>query len=225
VRVVELFGLPGAGKTTVVSGLRLPPGAILREDMASARKALPLNQLVRLILSTLKEWRWLWALTRLALQAPIRHREGLDRLIRLAVVRTWMRKQSDLIVLDQGPLQALWSIFYTEGRTRPPRQALVRVISLLYADINVQLIEIAVPPDIAATRITIREQGNSRLDGLPLAVARRKLEACAELPADLIAAAREAGLFVHSLPGDNPPAILRRAVQALVDQASAIPDL
>ena len=224
-RVVELFGLPGAGKTTLVRGLRLPPGAIRREELVAARKALSPGQLARLILATMQDWRWLWVLAMLAVQTPIRHREGLARLIRLAGMRTWMQQQGHLMVLDQGPLQAMWSIFFTEGRTRPPRQALVRAIRLLYADIGVVLVEIAVPPDTAANRITTREEGSSRLDGLPLGTTRRKLEACADLPAALIAAAREAGLIIHSLPGDNPPGISRDAVQRLVDQAAADADL
>lgn len=224
-RVVELFGLPGAGKTTLVNGLQLLPGAIQREDLVTARKALSWGQLARLILATMKDWRWLWALAMLAMQTPIWHREGLDRLIRLALMRTWMRRQEHLLVLDQGPMQALWSIFFTQGCTRPPRRALVQAIRLLYADIRVLLVEIVVPPDIAATRITTRQDGGSRLDGLPLGITRRKLQACGDLPAHLMAAAREAGLIIHSLPGDNPPEISRHTVQALVDQAAADPDL
>lgn len=221
-QIVELFGLPGAGKTTLVSGLSLPPGTVQREDLARGRSALSRGQLVQLILTTIADWRWVWALAVLAWQTPIWHREGLGRLVRLAVFRTWMRQHGRLLVLDQGPIQALWSIFFTQGCTPPPRRALVRVISLLYAEISVTLCELAVQPDLAATRITSRETGNSRLDGLPLGITRRKLETSATLPDALLAATRQAGIVVHSLPGDKTPEQLRHEVQALVDKAAAM---
>ena len=220
-QIVELFGLPGAGKTTLVSGLSLPPGTIQREDLARGRSALSAVQLVRLALATLADWRWLGALAVLAWQTPIRHSEALGRLLRFAVFKTWMRQQGLLLVLDQGPIQALWSIFFTEGSTRLPCGALARVIDLLYADISVVVFEIAVQPDLAATRITSREAGNSRLDGLPFGLTHSRLEACADLPGELLAAVRQAGITVHSLSGDKTREQLRHEVQAMVDRAAA----
>jgi hypothetical protein len=215
---VELFGLPGAGKSTIARHLDLPTDAIRREDLAAARKALTAGQMARLVLLTLRNWRWLAALAMLALTTPIWHPDSLGRLIRLAVARTWIASQRNFVLLDQGPLQALWSIFYSEGASKPPRKALVEVLRQLYADIGVVLVELEVRPEIAAGRISRREDGNSRLDGLPVGTTQRELQAFSDLPDELLAAARLAGLEVRSLSGEKEINWLGQQVQNLANQ-------
>lgn len=215
-RVIELFGLPGAGKTTVINALDLPPGTLRRDDLIDARQRMSPLQLAWLILRTLTQGRWLWALGVLAWRTPIRHGEGLSRLLRLAVMRNWIASQQRLLVLDQGPLQAVWSIFFTEGVARPPRAALIRVLRLLYADMGIVLVEIEVPPETAAARIRSRQSGNSRLDGLPVEKAHGKLRRVDTLPAELLGAAREAGVEVRSLSGEADIAHLAASLEDLV---------
>lgn len=218
--MVELFGLPGAGKSTLAARLDLPAETLRREDVVSARKALPPGRLVALALHTLSDWRWIWALAMLGLRMPVWSLQALDRLVRLAVTRTWLNAQTGLVVLDQGPLQAIWSIFFTQGMAHPPRRELARVLRLLYAGMDVVLVELAVRPELAATRINGRKNGGSRLDGLPVDTARSKLREVDVLPAELLAAVREAGLDLRSLSGERDLASLTGELQQILDQAA-----
>ncbi|RZV33660.1 MAG: hypothetical protein EX262_06510, partial [Sphingomonadaceae bacterium] len=198
--MVELFGLPGAGKTTLTNRLVLPGEFRRREDLSRALRTQSVPQYVLLALRTLADWRWLLALAILALKTPIWRRESLQRLVRIALQKTWMNSQSGLVVLDQGPLQSLWSIFFTEGVSDPPMSALSRVLRHLYSGIDIAVFEIDVDPGLAARRVDLRDVGNSRLDDLPLGTVRRKLEEVAALPRAIIAAAQATTVTGGSLP-------------------------
>lgn len=211
-----MFGLPGAGKTTLTNRLVLPGEFRRREDLSRALRTQSVPQYVLLALRTLADWRWLLALAILALKTPIWRRESLQRLVRIALQKTWMNSQSGLVVLDQGPLQSLWSIFFTEGVSDPPMSALSRVLQHLYSGIDIAVFEIDVDPGLAARRVDLRDVGNSRLDDLPLGTVRRKLEEVAALPRAIIAAAQAGKIPVTRLSGRADPAVLANQIEQAI---------
>lgn len=214
--MVEFFGLPGAGKTTLVDDLPVAENTSRREDLARALRSLPNLKVARLVLRAMFDLPWLFALIALALKTPIWRLESLRRMLRIAATKNWIASQKGPLVLDQGSLQGLWSIFYTEGIALPPRKELVRVLRFLYSDVRLVVIEILVDPSIAAERVSARVRGSSRLDELPARVVQDKLEVLESLPGELLAAAREAGFEVHSLSGRSDLADLRVKVADLL---------
>lgn len=217
--VVELFGQPGAGKSTlarfVAEGSELPTRAAL----SVAWKRQPKLSKAALLARTLLDAPCLAAATKVALNGRLFSGDSLSRLVRLLIKSHWFRSQSGPFLLEEGHLQDLWSILYSAGRREPDPRQLAPLIRCLYRGLDVQIVYLEVDPQSAFDRIRARTQGKSRLDRLSQEELRSELIGHADLPSRLVDAARLAGLRVErldaSLPIDTSAGQLREIMRRL----------
>ena len=149
--VIELAGLPGAGKTSLTDRVRLPH--LGRRDIGVVN--LPLRR---------ETWRVARAAMMLALTIRPWKPGYLLRAIKLVLaLRSYGPLDHDLVIMDQGLVQKMWS-FIIESRSYPEQrlEELVDALTPFAAD---HLVWIAVPHELAAQRIAGRTGGNSRFDG------------------------------------------------------------
>ncbi len=218
--IIELFGLPGAGKTTITQGLFGTAGRHSRSEISSVWRKKSLIYRGALIVRTLFDLKWMACIVELVVRTPVRNRESLGRLARLTGTKLWLRSHNGEIVLDQGTLQSLWSIFYIESISELPNSTLVRLLRSFYDGLTVTIVSIDVPPETAAVRIHSRQSGSSRLDHLPEQLVLDRLENAERLPAGILRAAREAGLEVRVLDGSQKPELLASQLQTILDEQS-----
>lgn len=202
--LVELFGIPGAGKSTLVDAASERARVCTRQDLSASWRRRPLfersTHLLRSYLQLPRSWRAL----RFAFHARIANYHSLRRLLRAVAKSDLMRSQGGTVLLDQGLLQELWSILYAQGRIEPDPELLSPLIRSLYSGIDARILFVDVDSATAARRIAGRSHGHSRLDGLADRETRDHLERTAELPRRIIEAARLAGLQVELVDGSAP---------------------
>ncbi len=140
----------------------------------------------------------------LALRARLFRGDSLSRLFRLLIKSHWIRAQGGQLLLEEGCLQDLWSIFYSAGRVKPDPRQLAPLIGCLYRGVSTRIIFLEIEPQHAFDRVRSRNEGKSRLDRLGEAALRRQLSETAQLPHRLADAARLAGLRVETLDASLP---------------------
>lgn len=172
--LVELVGLPGAGKTAIAT--RLVADLRSRGMVCAERRGGPGGQggrarhRVERALSLLRHHEQTRASLRFAASVRPRLLTPFARAIRLS---GWMRQLSayavsdaDVVVLDQGPIQDAWSVTvpsrsWSEAAMRGAVGPLVQVTemprALVYVDVEVET---------AAERLRLRRGTSSRFDGL-----------------------------------------------------------
>lgn len=172
--VIELAGLPGAGKTSLVD--RLERQCVRRRDISMA--SLPLTCAT-----------WKVAITAFALAFSIR--PFRPRLLMRAASLVFMLRaygantRWPLVVLDQGLVQKLWSLLVETQDYSSER--LDRAVAALVPFLADQLVWVAVPPGLAARRISTRSGGNSRFDNQPAEAIAARLKSLEDTYAMLIA--------------------------------------
>lgn len=87
-------------------------------------------------------------------------------LIRLNFIKTIMRENYDLVILDQGLLQYMWSISAIDNPL--PEKHFIRLLKSLVAEISLAIVLIEIDVDIAIERINNRPTMTSRFDKMPL---------------------------------------------------------
>ena len=220
-RIVELFGLPGAGKTTIIEGLQLGGQMLTRDDASAAWRDQSYLTRASILARILPDFAWMRSLVSLAIRTPLTKGESFLRLSRLAATKPWLRSLDGNLLFDQGLLQRLWSIFFTEGVIDPPLDVLTRLLKQYYAKLDVQIVVIEVSPELASRRIQGRSIGGSRLDPLPEGEVLAKLRNSDALPRALLTAAREAGLSVITLDGSATPDEVVAKLQAIIEPQKA----
>lgn len=200
--VVEFVGLPGAGKTTIAHqvieelttrGTRCfaysTAGSPEGREKRSGGLLSKLRTLGRLVSSCL-------TYPRLALHALIytvrvnpfgllSFRRLLTFLIRFRYVKEVMAGDYDVLVLDQGPIQNLWSIA-TTGRRRGHVEDLGRVVGDVLDEARPLVVLVAVEPDLAFERVAGRSTMRSRFDRMPPSEAKALLTRHAALFGQLV---------------------------------------
>lgn len=216
-RVIELFGLPGAGKTSVIKELQFGKQMISREDASAAWRYQSYLTRASILARILPDFAWTRSIVSLAFHTPLTRGESLLRLSRLAATKPWLRSLEGNLLFDQGLLQRLWSIFYTEDVTVPPLAVLTQLLKQYYAQLDVQIVVIEVSPELASQRVHGRSIGSSRLDPLPVDEVLDKLRKTSGLPTALLTAARKAGLSVTTLDGSASLSEVVTKLQAIIE--------
>jgi adenylate kinase family enzyme len=187
--VIELAGLPGAGKTSLTDRVRLPH--LGRRDIGVVN--LPLRR---------ETWRVARAAMMLALTIRPWKPGYLLRAIKLVLaLRSYGPLDHDLVIMDQGLVQKMWS-FIIESRSYPEQrlEELVDALTPFAAD---HLVWIAVPHELAAQRIAGRTGGNSRFDGQDAATIAQRLADLERPYRTLVEMFRKkSGMSVLSLDGE-----------------------
>ena len=186
--IVEMFGLPGAGKSTVArevinelraAGLRvedddLPPLSLLARVGRYARFAKFCAARLRLLAAVTRYAAAIrpWSATRAAFAWEIFvHAFG-----RLEA----KRRGADAVILSQGALQASWSVG-VRGSI-PGDEMLGRMFEeLARADSPTIVAEIDLAASDAAGRVARRRGGGSRFDGMPASRVRVELQSMSDL--------------------------------------------
>lgn len=206
--ILELFGPPGAGKTTLATALIRRTGCGGRLQPGVAWKQQPIHVRLRLLAGAASDLGCLGQAVRTALRLRLSSPESLGRLVRVVLKTAWLRRLSGRAVLDQGFLQDIWSILWASRRFEPDPRILAPLLRRVYCGAPVQIIYLGLDPASAARRIAARPSGRSRLDGVGEGEAASRLECAAGLPGRIVAAARMAGLDVVALDARASPAQL-----------------
>lgn len=216
--LVELFGTPGAGKTTLVHAAGLP-GLLTNARLSAAWRRRPAPQKAVVLAGTVLSAAVTARAAQLAVRAPLASRDSLSRLARLVAKSHWVRVQTDGLLLEEGFLQDLWSILYSAGKLEPERKLLRPLIRSLYDGLDARIVHIDVDPETAVSRIAARAHGKSRFDGLPETALRGQIVATAQLSRTIAAAAGDAGLHVDTLDGSMPMTALVERLRSIVAEA------
>ncbi len=160
--VIEMAGLPGAGKTSLVE--RLPV------QHAGYKAGRPLRgKFFR------PAWRVATASLRLALSIrPFSFYYLLRAAMLVAALPSYRQTREQILVMDQGLVQKVWSmIIETQNYSPFLLEGLVKALAPFAAD---YLVWVSVSPSRAAERIAGRSHGNSRFDGLQREAISKRLE-------------------------------------------------
>lgn len=175
--VIECFGMPGVGKSYLSSklgkmleadGLRVGDRILAIGKMPSAKRV---AKKIYLIAATLWANRrvnaTIWRLVHLHRPANIKLYSKLliNWLFVQAVIRVDSRN-TDIVLLDQGFSQALWSTKYY-GRCKPDDQDVARLMLRLLKDLAIDplsIIFVSAEDSLIKKRIGSRENGSSPLD-------------------------------------------------------------
>lgn len=192
--LVELFGIPGAGKSTVAAAVAQTDGLLTRNDLSESWKRRSRLSKAAYITRPFLDLPYVARALRLSASIPLRNRESIARLLRLMAKRKWLRSQSRVVLLDQGFLQDLWSVLYSAGCDSPDHAALSAFIKSLYSHLNAHIIVVDVHPDIASARLSERSYGRSRFDRLSGSELADSLASAIRLQGCIIEAVKAAGV-------------------------------
>lgn len=219
--LLELFGPPGAGKTTLASALIRRTGCGGRLRPSEDWKQLPVVARLRFLAAVACDLGMTGVAVGTALRLRLWSPESLLRLVRIVLKSAWLRRMPRRAVLDQSLLQDIWSVLWSSGRFEPDPRALAPLMRRAYRGMAVRVVYLDLGSDEAAHRIAGRSKGHSRLDGLDEGEVARRLGDGADLPRRIVAAARLAGLHVTDLDARASPD--RLAEDALRVWASRAP--
>lgn len=176
-KVLECFGMPGVGKSYLSSklgemlgsdGLRVGDRIMAISQMPSTKR---FTKKFWLIVATLWVNRnanvTIWKLIRLHRPANFKTYSKLliNWLFVYALIRVESRN-SDIVLLDQGLSQALWSTKYY-GRSEPDNHVVARLVLHLLKQLNIaplSIIYVGADDSLIKKRIYSRENGSSPLD-------------------------------------------------------------
>jgi thymidylate kinase len=207
-RLVELFGAPGAGKTTLTAAVLTRMPATTRHQLAANWGQQPLASRIGFVVRGFAHSQRLSGAAKLAFGSRLRNPRMLALLARIIVKSEWLRSRNGTVLLDQGILQDLWSILYLSGCSEPKPSLLSPLIRSIYEGIDSQIVFVDIEPQTAASRIGERKNGHSPFDGLPETEIRNSLTGVAGLPTRIIDAAKAAELRIVTLDGSAPTDVL-----------------
>lgn len=216
-RLIECVGLPGAGKTSLAAALleRLGGRMASRKSLSADWRSRPALERIAWAAAGLCDRGTALPAARLLAGARA-SRDSRARLARLLVKRGWLGGQVVPILLDQGPLQELWSILCQSSPDEPEPALLGALIEALYRGSGARILYLDIEPALAASRVAGRIDGHSRIDPLGPADALRALEEGARLLDHLLSAARAAGLRIERLDASMPLDELTERVRAML---------
>ena len=189
--VIELVGLPGAGKTSIKQAVQVEHFG--RHDVGILEARLGRSAVQVFV-----------AAFRLALSTrPLTIRRIRRSFELVVLLRCYRRHRSLPIIVDQGLTQKLWSMLAeTQEFSLTLLTATVQRLAPFAPD---QLVWVETPAHIAADRIAGRTGGNSRFDGRPPNEIAARLVNLLELYNLIVGLfERHANIHVLSLRGEEP---------------------
>ena len=206
--VLELFALPGAGKSTVADALAASGDLTTRKGLTAQWRKRSAPQRLTHIGRGYMNIRVLAAAARFGFGTRLRTKNSFFRLMRLVAKTQWLRSRSGVVLLDQGFLQDVWSILLSSKVSRADPELLSTLIRSLYEGTETIIVVLEVDPQTASSRISGRSNGTSRFDNLPESELHSSIAAVSELQRQIAEAARLAGLTVHTIDASPPPQVV-----------------
>ena len=203
-RLIELFGPPGAGKTTLVKSVAEQSDIVTRHQLSARWSSRSLAFRARQVAMAYLSVQQIAGAAQAMIRLRLFRREGLFRLAKLIAKQRWLRSQDATVLLDQGMLQELYSALFASGRKDVDAASLAPLIKLLYRGLDVQILVIEVAPSVASARIGKRTYGRSKLDRLRDDRLDAELQRTLRLQGRIIEAARLADLPIEVLDGHAP---------------------
>lgn len=182
--IIEFFGMPGAGKSVLAEQLTWvlseqgEPARLITEAVAPA-VGVPRRYVRKGLMAVSQGLRRPLAASRVLLALSRSEQSGASQVLRrwleLMVTQTIMRrsKPQEMAILDQGLLQAIWSIGI-HGKYQGPIETLAATSSAWQFPDLVVVVE--VPLAQIASRLDARTSRHSRLQHLDLADQKRQQE-------------------------------------------------
>lgn len=126
---------------------------------------------------------------------------AIIRIARLPLARAQFElvPRSGRMLLDQALLQDVWSILLSVQGPAPAPDVLSPLLAELYAGLSVHVVALDIDADAAADRVSEREGGLSRFDGLPRESVAALLSKAGPMTSALAEAARRSGLKVDTI--------------------------
>lgn len=208
--LVELFGLPGAGKTTMVAAYAKHAFVTTRHDLSAQWVRSSILRRLAYLSSAIMNVEALRTALHFALSARLSSWESAYRLVRLVGKTSWLRSRSGVVLLDQGFLQEIWSILVASKSASANPALLSELIRSLYRGMNATIVAIDVNCDTASARVWSRARGGSRFDKLPEGELLRSIEAVSGFQQQILQSARLAGMQVTLIDGSAPLEIMTR---------------
>lgn len=211
--IIESFGLPGAGKTSLCLSLHERLGGSIEVSASGqlhrAWHALgPLQRKLITVRDALASPRLTLEMLVLTFRLGLwRSRRAIGLLARLPGTRRQfeqMRRPVPLL-LDQAMLQDVWTICVSAGCTSPAPATLAPLLSELYRRISVRVLHLKAEAATAAYRVSQRKGGRSKFDGLPMADISEQMTAAEPLTPSILEAAQRAGLEVYTIDASQHP--------------------
>lgn len=200
-QLIEFFGPPGAGKTTLANAISNQAEVVTRHPLSDRWSRHTAIDRGRRIARGFLSGRCLAAAMRLIANLRLTRRESLLRLGRLIAKHRWLASQSETVLLDQGMLQELYSALYAARVDDVEPAALRPLLAALYRPLRATIYVLHVDPSVAEARIGQRTYGRSKLDRMAAAHRASALARTLRLQQRIIAAAQIAGLTVVDLDG------------------------
>ncbi len=135
--------------------------------------------------------------------------------MRLVAKTEWLRSRSGVVLLDQGFLQDVWSIFLSSKTACADPALLCSLIRSLYERIDATIVVLEVDSETASARVSARTPGASRFDSLPEGQLRSSIEAASGLQRQIVESARLAGLPVLIVDASPPAQVVTDRLLAL----------
>jgi energy-coupling factor transporter ATP-binding protein EcfA2 len=209
--LVELFGAPGAGKSTLATAVARRLQLQTRHQLSAGWHRQSALRKASFIARGFATPSRMIGAARLVFGCRVRDRAGIARLFKVVAKSEWLRSQQGLVLLDQGFLQDLWSVLSGPGTRLPDPPHLSPFIRSIFPHAKTTIFFVQVDTETAFGRITARSNGHSRLDALPHAELRASIDQSADLPLAIANGAKAAGLRVVTLDGSEQ-------IETLADQ-------
>ena len=225
--LIECFGLPGSGKTTLCTSLRHELGYLTTDDVRIHWwQKTTLLQKLKLLAGVFLEaglWR---SVTRAAWRLGVwKSPDGARRLATLPFLRarTRMFLDASTLALDQLLIQEVWSALVSARNLEPDSDLLADLLTALYRDIDVLLVCLHIDAPEAAERVAGRTVGYSRFDGLGAQAVAQRLAPTAGLVDRISDAAELSELRVRRLDARRQPSqLLEDAISALEEEIEPV---
>lgn len=220
--LIECFGLPGCGKTTMAETLAPELGYWTTRDVREHwHGRVSVAGKVGFVCAVLTQWRvWrvlLWsAFTLKAWRSP----DALYRLATLPFLAARLRRtlRTHPVMADQLLAQECWSALLSAGNRAPDVRGLADLMRALYAGVPTRLVVFDIGPSEAAARVAGRTaHACSRFDEMDLRTITAHLEGTRLMTDRVVGAARAAGLDVAKIDASGSRAALADAVRALLN--------